>query len=131
MPTHSFAPSAAQDQKLEAAIGLMLRTGVSVAAGVILLGGILYLRHPGNPAPDYTHFHAAPAEALSIRGTLAGVLRGSDLSIIQFGVLLLIATPIVRVLFALVGFAREGDRLYAWVSAIVMGILVFSLLHSR
>ena len=124
-------PTATQDQKLEMAIGMMLRVGVSIAAAVILLGGVLYLRHPGGPAPDYTHFHAAPAEALSIRGTLAGVARGSDLSIIQLGILLLIATPIVRVVFALAGFLREGDRMYAWISAAVLAILLFSLLHSR
>jgi uncharacterized membrane protein len=124
------APTAEQDQQLEVAIGLMLRIGVSLAAGVILLGGVLYLAHGGD-APDYTHFHSAPAEALSIRGTLAGVARGSSVSIIQLGVLLLIATPVARVVLALVGFAREGDRLYAWISAAVLAILVFSLWYSR
>jgi uncharacterized membrane protein len=131
MTTHPFEPSPEEDQKLEIAIGRMLRVGVSIAAAVILLGGLLYLRHPGSPAPDYTHFHAAPAEALSIRGTFSGVARGSALSIIQLGVLLLIATPVVRVIFALIGFARERDHLYTWVSAVVLAILVFSLLHSR
>ena len=124
------APSAEQDQKLEVAIGMMLRVGVSIAAAVILLGGVLYLLH-GGAAPDYTHFHSAPAEVLSVGGIFAGVARGSSLSIIQLGVLLLIATPVVRVIFALIGFLREGDRLYAWVSAVVLAILMFSLLHSR
>ena len=87
----------------------MLRVGVSVAArrhsaeAASCICGTRAVRHR-----DYTHFHAAPAEALSIRGTLAGVAHGSDLSIIQLGVLLLIATPIVRVVFALVGFARAS-----------------------
>jgi uncharacterized membrane protein len=130
-PEAHWQPPAEADQSLEMAIGMMLRVGVSVAAAVILIGGILYLSHPGAAAPDYRRFHAAPAEALSIHGTFAGVARGSSLSIIQLGVLLLIATPVVRVVFALVGFVREGDRLYAWVSAVVLAILVFSLLHSR
>ncbi len=131
MTYRPYTPLAVADRKLEAAIGMMLRVGVSVAAAVILIGGIVYLRHGAGPAPDYRHFHAAPAEALSIRGTFAGVRHGSSLSIIQLGVLLLIATPIVRVIFALVGFAREGDRLYAWISAAVLAILTFSLLRSR
>ena len=119
------------DQKLETAIGIMLRAGVTIAAAVVFLGGILYLRHPAGPAPDYTHFHSAPPEALSIRGTFAGVVHGSDLSIIQLGLLLLIATPVVRVVFALVGFLLERDRLYTIVSAVVLAILLFSLIHSR
>ena len=124
-------PSAAADHRLEIAIGWMLRIGVSIAAGVILVGGLLYLVHGNVQAPNYRHFHSAPQEALSIRGTLTGVVHGSSLSIIQLGVLLLIATPIVRVAFALVGFLREGDRLYGLVSAVVLAILSFSLLHGH
>ncbi len=119
------------DHRLEAGIGSMLRAGVTLSAMIMLTGGVMYLRHPGGPAPDYRHFHSASAEALSIRGTLAGVAHGSSLAIIQLGILLLIATPVVRVIFALVGFLREKDRLYTMVSAIVLAILLFSLIHSR
>ena len=127
----SYEPSTEADHKLEVAIGWMLRIGVSLAAVVILLGGLGYLRHGAGPAPEYRHFHAAPDDTLSIGSTLAGVGRGSSLSIIQLGVLLLILTPVLRVVLALVGFALEGDRLYSWISAIVLAILTASLLHSR
>jgi uncharacterized membrane protein len=119
------------DQRLEIGIGMMLRVGVTVAAVVVLLGGVLYLRHPGGPAPDYKNFHSAPAEALSIGGTISGMGRGSSVSVIQLGLLLLIVTPVARVLFALVGFLLERDKLYALVSAVVLAILIFSLVHSR
>ena len=131
MNSPPYTSSAEADHKLEVAIGMMLRVGVSIAAAVILVGGLLYLRHGGAPAPDYRHFDAAPQEALSVRGILTGVRHGSSLGIIQLGVLLLIATPVLRVLLALAGFALEGDRLYTWISAVVLGILLFSLLHSR
>jgi len=120
----------AQDQRMEVAIGLMLRWGVTISAVVVLAGGALYLLHAG-AAPDYAHFHAASAEAVSLRGIFGGVARGSSVSIIQLGILLLIATPLVRVILALVGFLVEKDRLYTLVSAIVLLILLFSLLHSR
>lgn len=119
------------DQRLEAVIGHMLRAGVTISALIMFAGGVMYLRHPGDPAPDYAHFHSAPREALSIRGTVAGVAHGSSVAIIQLGILLLIATPVVRVIFALVGFLLERDRLYTIVSAIVLAILLFSLIHSR
>ncbi len=125
------AERARLDRRLEGVIGHMLRAGVTIAALVMFTGGVMYLRHPGLPAPDYTHFHSAPKEALSIRGTFGGVGRGSSLSIIQLGILLLIATPVVRVVFALVGFLRENDRMYTAISAMVLAILLFSLIHSR
>jgi uncharacterized membrane protein len=100
---------------MEVAIGMMLRVGVMIAALVVIVGGVLYLRHPRVAAPDYAHFHSAPQEAL----------------IIQLGLLLLIATPVVRVIFALVGFLLERDKLYTLVSAVVLAILIFSLVHSR
>jgi uncharacterized membrane protein len=52
-------------------------------------------------------------------------------SIIALGLLVLIATPIARVVFAIVGFARERDMLYTVISFIVLAILVFSLVHGR
>jgi uncharacterized membrane protein len=116
---------------MEVAIGMMLRVGVMIAALVVIVGGVLYLRHPRVAAPDYAHFHSAPQEALSIRGTFSGVAHGSSVSIIQLGLLLLIATPVVRVIFALVGFLLERDKLYTLVSAVVLAILIFSLVHSR
>jgi uncharacterized membrane protein len=118
------------DQRLEVLIGGMLRVGVSVSALVVLAGGILYLMR-GGAAPDYTHFHSAPKEALSIGGTFWGVVHGSAVSIIQLGILLLIATPVVRVIFALVGFLLQRDKLYVLVSAVVLAILLFSLVNSR
>jgi uncharacterized membrane protein len=49
-------------------------------------------------------------------------------SIIQLGVLLLVATPIVRVAFSIVGFALEGDRLYVVITSLVLAILLCSLI---
>jgi uncharacterized membrane protein len=43
------------------------------------------------------------------------------------GVLLLIATPILRVAMALVGFAMERDRQYVLIAAIVLALLLYSL----
>ena len=48
--------------------------------------------------------------------------------IVQLGLLLLIATPVVRVGLALVGFGLERDRTYVTVTAIVLAILIVSLI---
>ena len=100
----------------------------------------MVLRHPEAPVPDYRTFHAlaeasstvsAGASIHSIRAVFGQLRSGSGASIIALGLLLLIATPIARVVFAVIGFARERDALYTVVSLIVLAILAFSLLHGR
>ena len=48
-------------------------------------------------------------------------------SIIQAGILLLIATPIARVAFSLAGFGLERDGKYVVITAIVLAVLLYSL----
>ena len=67
----------------------------------------------------------------SIASIIAGLRAGSSAGIIGLGLLVLIATPVARVAFAAAGFARERDWLYTAISALVLLILVFSLLHGR
>ena len=51
-------------------------------------------------------------------------------AIIQFGLLLLIATPVARVAFAAIGFAMERDYLYVVITLIVLVVLLYSLFGS-
>jgi uncharacterized membrane protein len=134
------APTAEQDQRLEVAIAMLLRTGVVLAAVLVAIGGVMALRHPEATVPNYRIFYApgaaaSPAPANTAMHSIAGVfchLRdGSGASIIALGLLVLIATPIARVVFAVIGFAREHDSLYTVISLIVLAILVFSLVHGR
>jgi uncharacterized membrane protein len=129
-------PTPEEDQRLEVAIGTLLRIGVIAAAVLVAIGGALVLRHPESPLPNYTVFHPPGEHAASTSAnvpfrSISGVLQhlGSGGSIIALGLLALIATPIARVILAVVGFARERDWLYTAVSLIVLAILAFSLLH--
>jgi uncharacterized membrane protein len=131
-------PTRQEDQRMEIAMGMLLRIGVVLAAVLVAIGGVLVLRHPGSPVPNYTVFHppvkhaASPSANVpfrSISGVLGQLHTGSGGSIIALGLLVLVATPIARVIFAIIGFARERDLLYTVVSLIVLGILAFSLVH--
>ena len=57
-------------------------------------------------------------------------MNGRGRGVIQLGLLLLIATPIARVAFSVVGFALERDRMYVVFTLIVLAILLYSLLGS-
>jgi uncharacterized membrane protein len=118
------------DQKLEIAIGRMLQAGVLLAAAVVFIGGLLYLRQETGPRPDYSHFAGVPERLRSPAKIVTNAFHGRARSIIQLGLLLLIATPIARVVLAAVGFLFERDHLYVWVSLIVLAVLMYSLLHA-
>lgn len=114
------------DEATDLAIGLLLRIGVTVAASVVLLGGILFLLHPG-PAPDYRAFRGEPATMEHASGIVQEAVRFHSGGVIQFGLLLLIATPVARVIFSVWAFACQRDWLYVCVTLIVLGLLLASL----
>jgi uncharacterized membrane protein len=62
---------------------------------------------------------------------LVGVSSFDSQCLIELGILLLIATPVCRVIFGVVGFSLLRDRLYATVSVIVLIILILSFVTRR
>lgn len=115
------------DQRVEVIISVLLRTGVILAASVVLLGGVCHLARYGGEAADYHHFQAAAQSFRSVSGVIHAVSPSNCRAVIQLGLLLLIATPIARVAFSLVAFALEHDRTYIALTAIVLAILLYSI----
>jgi uncharacterized membrane protein len=118
------APS---DQELDISIAKMLLFGITISSIVVLIGASLELRNLPLAAPDYTHFRVTDVHLRSITGVVHSALHLNAYGVIQFGLLLLIATPIMRVLFCVVGFARQRDKLYVAISTTVLAILIYSL----
>ncbi len=118
------------DERLEVMIGCLLRIGVTLAAAVVFAGGVLYLVRSHAHKVTYHIFVAGEASLRSYPGIIhsAGQLNSDGL--IEIGLLLLIATPVARVVMALIGFALERDRLYTLVSLIVLVILAVSLMRA-
>lgn len=129
---HPFQPQPWRDRRIEVILGNLLRTGVLVSAAVVLLGASIYLSRHAHEAADYHVFRGEPSEYRTIRGVIQSVIvgRGRGQGLIQLGLLLLIATPIARVAFSVVGFAIERDRLYVVFTLIVLAILLYSFLGS-
>ena len=118
------------DQKTEEIIGTLLRAGVTLAAVVVLAGGVLYLvRHGGEPA-NYRVFRGEPSDLRHVGSIVRDAMTLRRRGIIQLGILLLIATPIARVAFAVFAFAEERDKMYVVFTLIVLGILMYSLIGS-
>ncbi len=119
------------DETMDRVIGVILRAGVMISAAVVLVGGVLYLYQYGATQPDYHVFRGEPGDLCGISGILRDALALRRRGIIQFGLLLLIATPVARVAFSILAFAWQRDGVYVMVTVIVLGILLFSLLGGR
>jgi uncharacterized membrane protein len=116
------------EYEVEQCIGNLLRGGVLLAAAVVLLGGSLYLACHGATVPLYGSFRGEPEALRHIPGILADAAALRSRGVIQLGLLLLIATPVARVVCAMGAFALQRDWLYVGVTMIVLSVLVYSLL---
>lgn len=115
------------DKRMDEIMGRLLRTGVTLAAVVVLAGGVIFLvRHPA-PVTNYRVFQGEPAELRTVPGIVQQALGLRGRGLIQLGLLLLIATPIARVAFSVAAFFLQRDWTYVLVTLIVLGLLAYSL----
>ena len=124
MAQRSHGPT---NEQVERIVGNLLRFGVFAAALIVLIGGVLYLIRFGAAAQNYEIFRGEPAELRSVSRIVRDVVSLDSRSVIQFGLLLLIATPVARVAFSIVAFALQRDLTYVVVTLIVFALLLYSL----
>lgn len=117
-----------RDFQMDQVLGKLLRVGVILAATVVFLGGILYLLHHGQATPALAVFRGEPAFLRILPDLLQADLSLGGRAIIQLGIVLLILTPVARVGFSFLAFAKQGDRTYMVVTVIVLVVLLHSLL---
>lgn len=116
------------DQEVEQFVGNLLRAGVLISAGVVLLGAVLFLIQSGSSSPDYDKFRGEPETLRSLSGIFRDALSLDGEGVIQLGLLLLVATPVARVAFSVLAFVMQRDRLYVVITVIVLAILLESLI---
>lgn len=120
-------PSPTEDHSIDQTIGHLLRLGMCLAAAVILIGGVMFLYAHANDRPDYHTFQQLPTSLRSPVAIVRTAFHGDPMGVMQLGMILLIATPIARVVFSVVAFAVRKDRLYVVISTIVLCVLLYSL----
>ena len=115
-------------------IGGLLRYGVIVSCIITSFGGIVYFMQHSTPMTDYTpvpsgeEFEGVAVYLRSLSGILSGVLAFDGAAIIQLGVCVLIATPILRVAFSALAFFKERDYLYVAITLLVLAIIFANML---
>ena len=129
-PPRLEPPPTWTDHRIEVILAYLLRSGVILSAAVVLWGACIYLYRHAHEAADYRIFRGEPSDYRTIPGVILSVMGGHGRGWIQLGLLLLIATPIARVTFSIVGFAMERDKMYVIFTLIVLAVLLYSLLGS-
>jgi uncharacterized membrane protein YfcA/uncharacterized membrane protein len=113
---------ALKDIQMTSVIGWILQGGVTLSAFFIIVGLLLLPTRPGGLSIE---------RLLNFPQTLDQIRQGLLIlhpqAIIALGLLVLIATPVVRVAASIVSFALERDRKYVIITSIVLAILLFSI----
>jgi uncharacterized membrane protein len=115
-----------KDKDMQVVIGWVLRTGVFLSMTIVIIGGIIYLYRHGHSIVNYSEFKGIPNFIHSFSGIINGILTFRGRAIIQAGIILLIATPVIRVAFSAIGFILEKDYLYTGITFIVLLIIFIS-----
>ena len=119
------------DHRVEQTVGNLLRIGVLVSTAIVLVGGGIHLQRHANERSDHFDFHGEPSALRHPAGIVREAWSLSGRGVIQFGLLVLIATPVFRVVFSAYAFWRQRDRVYVVITLIVLAVLTFGLLSGR
>ncbi|HUX87554.1 MAG TPA: DUF1634 domain-containing protein, partial [Chloroflexota bacterium] len=114
--------------QLETIVSLVLRFGVLLSLGVIAIGTILlFFVDPANAVvpTSGTPTPQNPADVLAAVGQL------QPTAVIQVGLMLLIATPVIRVAVSVFAFLIEEDFVYTLVTLFVLSVLLLSFFLGR
>jgi uncharacterized membrane protein len=115
------------DKRIDEIMGLLLRSGVILAAAIVLAGGVLYVMHHQFPVTNYRVFQSEPQNLRTIPGIIGSARAIEGRGLIQLGLLVLIATPIARVTFSVFAFSYERDWKYVVFTLIVLSLLLYSV----
>jgi uncharacterized membrane protein len=104
--------------KTETLISWLLRLGVGISAALAVTGMIVIIFH--HPVAVVGH------RMHNIRDVLDSIRAGHGQGIAMLGLLLLIATPVMRVAVSIAIFIRERDAAFVLITTTVLLLLLLS-----
>lgn len=123
-----------QDVGPEVLISNLLRVGVVLSLTLVTFGMLLTFFHH----PDYfSSMQALQRLTAPERGphtlsdVLADMMNVRGQAFVMLGLLVLMATPVLRVGLSLLVFGRQKDRAFVTVTSVVLGLLLLSFLLGK
>jgi len=106
---------------IERTVNLVLTAGIVVTVALLVAGLVLSI----------VKGQGLPARIVPL-GDLSSLLADLDpAAYLSLGIVVLIATPFVRVAGTIVAFARQRDRRYVLLTAVVLVVMCASVLLGR
>ena len=115
------------DSDIELYLSRLMRYGIVLASAIVITGCVVFLTQNGKALPQYSKFIGEPEQLTHVSGIFSAFLTFSGKGLIEFGLLILISIPVIRVAFSLVSFAVEKDRTYVFITLAVLILLLYSL----
>ena len=126
---------AARVHQVEMILSVLLRTGVVLSLTIIVLGTLLSFSHH----PDYTSStgelkrltRPGAVFPMALAQVMSGLGRFEGRSVVVLGLLLLIATPVMRVAVSVLIFVHQRDWIFVVITTVVLGLLILSFFLGR
>jgi uncharacterized membrane protein len=122
-------------RRVELLISNLLRFGVLASLALILFGTTLsFVHHPTYvSSPDALQHLTQPGAAFphTQRDVIAGVRAWRGQAIVALGLLVLIATPVMRVAVSVLAFIYQRDRIFTLITFTVLTILILSFVLGK
>jgi uncharacterized membrane protein len=122
-------------RKVELAISSLLRIGVLTSLLIVLAGtAVTFVHHPHylSSRRDLVRLTKPGAEfPHSVPSVITGLEHSQGRAIVMAGLLLLIATPVLRVAVSVLAFIYQRDRTFVAITTVVLTLLVTSFVLGR
>jgi uncharacterized membrane protein len=117
-------------RRVELLISNLLRSGVFISLTLIVLGtGLSVIQHPeylGSPAALQHLTEPGAAFPHTLPDVWFGIERFEGDAVVTLGLLVLIATPVIRVAVSIFAFIYQEDRNYTLITLVVLCLLLLS-----
>jgi uncharacterized membrane protein len=122
-------------RKVELVISALLRIGVVTSLLIVLAGTVVtFVHHPHylSSRPDLLRLTRPGAEfPHSVPSVINGLEHSQGRAVVMAGLLLLIATPVLRVAVSILAFVYQRDRAFVAITSIVLALLLTSFVLGR
>jgi len=115
-------PTPDRPQALEIRVARVLKAGTYVAVALVGVGVVLMLTTGRSPLET--------APTLDPGRLLADIASLQPAGFVWLGVLVIVATPCVRVVTALIGYLRKGEREMAVVAVLILTVIALGVIAS-
>ncbi len=122
-------------RKVELAISNLLRIGVGTSLLIVLVGTVVtFVHHPHylSSRRDLVRLTKPGAEfPHSVPSVVRGIQHSQGRALVMAGLLVLIATPVLRVAVSVLAFVYQRDRTFVVITSLVLALLVASFVLGK